>query len=242
MNKKEDRIYITDNPLAQLSLKHDVMEAFEKCAELETLVKDFGLPITREIVTDCLTLKKDVESVPIEGTAKYVGEKSEAERFAREFGAKEVWRNSEHLQAAFDTMLHEIENYGGRIADIKQRKETLRNEFGKLLEDIYGVFHINRLTINTDALLRYFDIEDESIVLVSDLDERLKADTATYATKEEAIAACNLHRDIANQLNTLADLMNNVSRNEFAAELDKIFYQEEDGTIQATPIDYDLFT
>lgn len=242
MKKKEEKIFITDNPLAQSSLKHDVMAAFEECAKLETLVKDFGMPLTREIVTDCLTLRKDVESVPAEGTAKFVGEKSEAERFSHEFTPVEVWRNNEHLQAAFDAILRDVEAHGGRTADIKQRKEALQKDFDKLLCDIYGVFHVNCLTIKTDALLRYFDIENDCIVLASDFDERIKADTATYATKEDAKDACVLHREIAKQLNTLADLMKNVPRYEFAAELDKLFYQSEEGTIQATPIDYDLFT
>lgn len=218
------------------------MAAFEECAKLETLVKDFGLPLTCEIVTDCLTLRKDVESVPAEGTAKFVGEKSEAERFSHEFTPVEVWRNNEHLQTAFDAMLRDVEAQGGRTADIKQRKEALQKDFDKLLCDIYGVFHVNRLTIKTDALLKYFDIENDGIVLVSDFEDRLKADTATYATKEDAKNACVLHRKIAKQLNTLADLMKNVPRYEFAAELDKLFYQSEEGTIQATPIDYDLFT
>ncbi len=242
MKKKEEKIFITDNPLAQSSLKHDVMAAFEECAKLETLVKDFGLPLTREIVTDCLTLRKAVESLPAEGTAKFFGEKSEAERFHREFIPVEVWRNIEHLQAAFDAMVQEIVVQGGRAAYIKQRKEALKSDFDKLLEEIYGVFHIGRLTVRTDALLRYFDIENDSIVLVPDFDERVKADTATYATKEDAKDACVLHREIAKQLNTLADLMKNVPRYEFAEELDKLFYQSEEGTIQATPIDYDLFT
>lgn len=242
MSKKEEKIFITDNPLAQSSLKSEVMGAFEKCAKLETLVKDFGLPLTREIVTDCLTLCREIENVPIEGMRKWVGEKSEAERFAREFMPVEVWRNSEHLQAAFNVMLQEAEAQGGRASDIKQRKDTLKSEYDKLLEDIYSVFHINLLTIKTDSLLHYFDIVNDSIVLVPDFDERLKADTATYAKKAEGIAACNLHREIAKQLNTLADLMNKVARYEFAAGLDRLFYQSEDGTIQATPIDYDLFS
>ncbi|SFC15642.1 hypothetical protein SAMN04488494_1015 [Xylanibacter ruminicola] len=242
MRKKEEKIFITDNPLAQSSLKNDVLKAFERCNKLETLVKDFGLPLTREIVSDCLTLRKETKQIPAEGTAKFVGEKSEAERFQKEFVPVEVWANSEHIQAAFDAMLQEVNAQGGRTADIVQRKESLKSGFNKLLEDIYGVFHVNLLTIKTDALLRYFDIESEKIILVSDFDERLKADTATYATTEGAKSACVLHREIAKQLNTLADLMKNVPRNEFAEELDKLFYQSEDGTIQATPIDYDLFT
>ena len=242
MTKKEEKIFVTDNPLVQSSLKHDVMAAFEKCTKLETLVKDFGMPLTREIVTDCLTLRKEVESVPAEGAAKFIGEKSEAERFAREFTPVEVWRNNEHLRAAFDVILQGIEAQGGRNADIKQRKEALKRDFDKLLGDIYGVFHVNLHTIRTDTLLRYFDVENESVVLVPDLDERLKADTATYATTAEGKSACNLHREIARHLNALADLMKNVSRCEFVIELDKLFYLSEDKTIQATPIDYDLFT
>lgn len=240
MSKKEEKIFVTDNPLAQSSLKHDVMAAFEKCAKLETLVKDFGLLLTRDIVRDCLTLRKEVKQIPAESATKFVGEKALAERFAREFVAVESWANCEHLQSAFNEIL--IEAQGERAADIKQRKEALQKDFDKLLGDIYDVFHIGKLTIKTDALLRYFDIENESIVLVSDLDERLKADTATYATKREAKEACNLHRDIAKQLNALADLMKNVPRYEFVSELDKLFYQSDEGTIQATPIDYDLFT
>lgn len=242
MNKKEEKIFITDNPLAQSMLKREVLDAFEECDKLETLVKDFGLPLTREIVTDCLTLRREIENVPTVKTSRWVGEKSEAERFAKEFVPVEVWRNSEHLQAAFEVMLQEAEAQGGRAADIKQRKETLISDYDKLLEEIYGVFHINRLIIKTDKLLKYFDIENGHIVLVQDFDERLKADTATYATKEEAKAACNLHRDIAKQLNALADLMKKAARYEFVVELHKLFYQLEDGTIQATPIDYDLFT
>lgn len=241
MSKKE-KVFITDNPLAKSSLKRDVLDAFEECPKLETLVKDFGLPLTREIVTDCLTLRKEIENVPADNTSRWVGEKSEAEHFAKEFVPVEVWRNSEHLQAAFDVILQAAEKQGGRAADIKQRKDVLQSDYNKLLEDIYGVFHVNRLTIKTDKLLRYFDVENDSIVLVPDFEDRLKADTATYAKTENGINACNLHRDIAKQLSALADLMKNVPRYEFAAELNKLFFQSEDGAIQATPIDYDLFT
>lgn len=242
MRKKEERIFITDNPLAEQSLKHDVMAAFERCGELGTLVKDFGLPLTRDIVTDCLTLRKETERIPVEGTTKWVGDDSDAKRFAREFQPVEVWANCEHLKAAFEVLLQEVETQTGRAADIKQRKETLQSDFDKLLGDIYGVFHINRRIIKTDCLIRYFDIVNDSIVLVADFDKRLKEDTATYATTSEAKEACNLHRDIAEKLNALAVLMKNVPRYEFGDELDKLFYQSEDGTIQATPIDYDLFT
>lgn len=239
--KKVEKIFITDNPYAQNSLKNDVMRALERCAKLEALLKDFGLPVTREIVTDCLTLRKDTESIPYEETTKWVGEKSV--RFAREMVSVEVWRNSEHLQTAFDTMLAETDTQDARTSDIKRRKDTLKVEFDKLLEDIYGVFHINLLTISTDALLKYFDIKNDSIVLVSDFEERLKAETATYATKEESKYAFNLHREIAGKLNELADLLKEVDRTELANELDRLFCLSDDGrTIQASPIDYDLYT
>lgn len=240
MSKKDNRIFVTDNPLAQSSIKRDVLGAFDKCGKLETLIKDFGLPLTRDIVTDCLTLSKETERVPAERTTKWVGEKADAERFSNEFKPVEVWRNNEHLKAAFEKMLLEVQ--GERVADINQRKETLKSGFDNLLEDIYGVFHIGNLVVDTNHLLRYFDIKNDSIVLAGDFDERLKADTATYATKEEAKDACKLHREIALQLNKLGDLMKNVPRSEFAAELDKLFFLSEDDAIQATPIDYDLFT
>ena len=242
MFKKEEKIFVTDNPLTQSSLKSEVLKAFERCAKLETLVKDFGLPLTRDIVKDCLTLRKETRNVQVEGTAKWVGESSEAKHFPREFKPVEIWRNNEHLQIAFNTMLKEAEAQGGRVADIKQRKDELQSEFDILLDDIYNVFHINRQTIETGSLLKYFDIENNSIVLIADFDERLKEDTATYATTTEAKDACILHREIAEKLDALAALMKNVPRYEFASELNKLFYLTEDGKIQATPIDYDLFT
>ena len=112
-----------------------------------------------------------------------------------------------------------------------------------LREDVMKTFNECKENITKEKrLLKYFDIECGSIALVPNLDEKNKEDTATYATKEDAKSACLLHREIAKQLNELANLMKNVPRYEFAAELNKLFFQSEDGAIQATPIDYDLFT
>ena len=112
-------------------------------------------------------------------------------------------------------------------------------DYDKLLGKIYGLFHIQKHTIETSDFLRYFEIADGHIILPEDFDERLKADCATYAETKQGKAACKRHRDIAESLNELAGMMRNVS---FAHSLHNLFIIDEKGHISAAPIDYDLFT
>jgi hypothetical protein len=78
--------------------------------------------------------------------------------------------------------------------------------------------------------------------LPKNIDELIKADTATYATTEKGKAAYQLHKQIAENLNALADMMKNASRNNFTSNLETLFFEGEDGNVHPTPIDYDLFT
>ena len=237
---KEEKIFVTDNPLMESELKHNVMATFDQCGKLEALLYDFGFPITREIVTDCLTLHKEVVSIPIEGRVKWVGENDV--RFAKEYAPTEEWRNDEHLQAERKRIENDIVANDERPADREAKINALMTDYDKLLGKIYGLFHIQKHTIETSDFLRYFEIADGHIILPKDFDERLKADCATYAETKQGKAACHLHREAAGTLNRLAGMLKSVARYEFVTGLDRLFYQSEDGTILAAPIDYDLFT
>lgn len=237
---KEEKIFITDNPLLEIETKRRVMMAFEPSKQVARIVTDFGFTLTREIVADCLTLKKVIKQCPVEGATRWVGEN--ADKYAKEFEAVETYEGDEHLKAELSKMLQPIIESNVRTAEKQARAEALRTEYKSMVERIYVLFHTGLRTIETVDFLHYFDVEDGEVVLPKNIDELIKADTATYATTEKGKAAYQLHKQIAEDLNTLADMMKNASRNNFSSNLEALFFEGEDGNAHPMPIDYDLFT
>lgn len=236
---KKEKVFIAENPTEEAQQKHNVLTAFEVCEKAAKIVKNFGIPVSRDTVKDCLTLKKTIRQVAADDTEEWIGEGKS--RFAK-YAAVEAFDNDTHLRAELEKMLADIEASDTRAAERTAKANALRAEYDEMLARIYGLFHVGRRDISTGELLQYIEVKDGVISLPKDLEERIKADTSTYATTERGMKAYYLHKEICDKLNALADLMKNVPRYEFAAELDKLFYQSEEGTIQATPIDYDLFT
>ncbi len=238
--KTKERYFITDNPLLEIDTKRRVMSAFEPCKQAAKIVTDFGFTLTREIVADCLTLRKVTKSHPAQCTAKWVGESTD--RYPKEFEAVEAFEGDEHLKAELSKMLDGIEASDERPAAKKAKIEALKEEYEIMVSQIYGLFHLGRKTIETECLYRYFFVEAGEVMLPKDIDERIKADTATYAETEKGIKAYKLHRQIAENLNTLADMMKNASRSNFTSNVDALFFEGEDGSVQPSPIDYDIYT
>ena len=238
--KKEEKVFLFNNPIVEFELRKRVMAAFEPCKQAVRMVADFGIVISRDVVTDCLKLRKDVIHVPVTGSAKWVGEDDNA--FPREYTPKEVFGNAEHLQAELEKMVSNIEASDERPASKTAKIKALRAEFDNMLFAIYNLFHAGRRTIETNDFLSYFEVVDGEVVLPSDIGEKMKADTATYATTAKAKQAYRLHKEIAEKLNMLADIMKNVDRVSFVTSLQNLFRLGGDGNIQPEDIDYDLFT
>ena len=239
---KQERIYITDNPTEEFEVRRDVLRAFEPCKQAVEIVKGFGFAVSFDIVKDCLSLRKVVKQVEVEGTAKWVGERNE--HFAKEYAATEVYEGDEHLRTALKAMLHDIESGSERAAAKKAKSDTLVKEYEGMLDSIYALFHVGsgRFAISTKELLRYVIVEDGSVSLPANINERIKADTATYAEAPNGIAAYKLHKEISEKLTALADLMKNASRDNFTSNLHNLFILNESGVISPAPIDYDLYT
>lgn len=238
--KQEERIFICNNDLLEADVKRKVMNAFAQCGKLEMLLKDFGMPITREIVENCLTLRKFKEQVPVEGSTKWVGEKEV--RFASEFAAIDAWRNDEYLRVALKEIAEKIARSDLRQTERNTKLDALENEYNELLNGIYGLFHIRLRTIETSDLLKYIDVVDGHIVLPDDIDEQIRKECATYAEKRRSKEAYRLHREIAEKMTRLSDLMKNISRNDFEDAIKNLFTQDDNGNFVAAPIDYDLYT
>lgn len=238
--KTKERFFITYNPLLEIDTKRRVTSAFEPCKQAAKIVTDFGFTLTREIVADCLTLRKAIKSQPAQDTAKWVGESTD--KYVKEFEVVEAFEGDEHLKAEFSKMLDVIEAGDERPAAKKAKIEALKEEYKTMISQVYGLFHLGRKTIETESLLHYFIVEAGEVMLPKDIDERIKADTATYAETEKGVKAYKLHRQIAEKLNTLADLMKNASRSNFTSNIGELFFEGEDGSVQPSPVDYDIYT
>lgn len=238
--KTKEKIFITDNPLLEIDTKRRVMLAFEQCKQAAKLVTDFGFTLTREIVADCLTLRKVIKSRSAQGTAKWVGESTD--KYQKELEAVEVFEGDEHMKTEFSKMMDKVGASDERPAAKEAKNNALKKEYESMLSRIWGLFHTGRQPIDTEPLLRYYDVEAGEVILPKDIGERIKADTATYAETEKGIKAYKLHRQIAENLNTLAGMMKNASRSNFTSNVDALFFEGEDGSVQPSPIDYDIYT
>ena len=138
-------------------------------------------------------------------------------------------------------MLKAIEDGQERPNEKQAKAEQLKAEYAEFLESVYGLFHVQLLTIDTKPLLKYFDIKDGHIVLPEDLGEQMKADAAIYTETEGGVEAYKLHQKLADGLNIMFDLMKNGDRIALAAEYSKLFTVDNNGKIYAAPVDYDLF-
>ncbi len=235
----EEKIFITNNPIEETELKRRVLSAFEPCKKVAQMLKDFGFTLTQENVSDCLSLRKVVKQGTAQGTAKWVGEASD--RFSKEFEALEVFEGAEHLKAELNRILKDVKAGGGRETERMAKAESIKSEYKKLLSDIYGLFHVGRRTIETADLLHYLVVDSDGVSLPKDIDEQIKADTATYATTALGKKAYKLHNEIAERLNAFADIMKNANRVNFASNIDSLFSYDSKGEIHTSPLDYDLF-
>lgn len=238
--KVKERIFITDNPFVETQVHLKVTLAFGQCKEAAKIVKDFGFTLTHDIIIDCLSLRKVTKPLMVDGIAKWVGE--ETGRYPKLYPAVDVFECDEHLKKELEKMLQDISNGNGSANKKAKEAEALKSEYKAMLERVYGLFHKGHRTIETSDLLRYIKVEDGDISLPDDINERIKADTATYAETEKGIAAYRLHHEISKSLNTLADLMCNASRDNFTTNLQSLFMEDDNGNVCPMPIDYDLFT
>lgn len=237
---KKEKIFITRNPIEEAQLKHSVLSAFEACEKAAKIVKNFGIPVSRGTVKDCLTLKKTIRQVAADDTEEWIGEGES--RFAKEYAAVEAFDNDTHLRAELEKMLADIEASDTRAAERTAKANALRAEYDEMLARIYGLFHVGRRDISTGELLQYIEVKDGVISRPKDLEERIKADTSTYVTTEQGAKAYYLHKEICDKLNALADVMKNARRDNFTDNIQSLFVAGEDGNVYPTPIDYDLFT
>lgn len=235
----KEKIFVSENKEKFYRLHEAVRDAFEQCEELEQLITGFGLPMTHEIVSDCLSLAKTTENRPKENCGTWVGMNDGQTQ--KEYEPVEVYTDKDHLDAEFSAMLKAIEDGQKRPNEKQAKAESLKAEYTEFLDSVYGLFHIKLLTIDTKPLLKYFDIKDGHVVLPEDLGEQMKADAAIYTETDGGVEAYKLHHKLADGLNILFDLMKNGDRLALSGEIQKLFAVDADGRVSAATFDYDLF-
>lgn len=234
-----EKIFITENE-NEFNRKHEaVREAIEQCEGLERLIVGFGLSVTREIVSDCLTLSKGVENRPKEKRVILLG--INAEQTHTEYEPVEVFTNTEHIDAAFADMLKAVENGPERPNEKQAKADRLKAEYEDFLQAVYDLFHIQLYVIDTEPLLKYFVIKDGHVSLPEDFGEQLRRDTAIYTESEEGVAAYKLHQKLVEGVNLLFGMMKNRDHLSVAVGIQNLFAIDGEGKVTAAPIDYDLF-
>ena len=238
--KKKERIFIADVPVNATFLLSEVTAAFRRCQLAANRVEEFGLPVTTDTINDCLTLRKVTERREVEGVTKYVGDLST--KFQKEFEAVEVITGDVHLRQELEKLISDVIQGGTGIVPKQKAIEAMKHEYEDMLEKIYNIFHVARKTYNTDSLLRYLIVENGQVSLPDDIDERIRLDTAIYAETEKGKAAYRLHKEIAESLNALADILVKQDRQYLINNISELFFTDENGNVQPSPLDYDLYT
>lgn len=236
----EKKILVYENTEAVKQLQNKVEKAYGKCGELESLVKDFGIALTKEVVIDCLTLTKVIRKRPAEGQPRYIG--VEAGQAPITYEALESFDNTEHLDGEFSVLIDTIKSENNvRADDKKERIEKLKGDYDVLLHKVYGLFHVGKHVIDTAELVKYIDIRDGHIVLQSEYDAQVKAETTIYAETMNGVKAYHRHMELVKGINEFVGMFKNVSRERLAANLDNLFLSDGNGNVVAAPVDYDLY-
>ena len=184
-------------------------------------------------------LGKKTERRPAKNPTKFIG--VEPGQVPDVFEAVEVFTNTEHLDKALAVMLDEIDKSEQRQNEKQKRAEDLRSEYNVFLGNVYGLFHVRRFVVDTSELVKFFDIENEHIVIPESSHKQMREQASVYTETSQGIDAYKLHKVIVENINELLGLLKNADRVRISEDLGSLFRADGEGNVTTAPVDYDFY-
>lgn len=226
-------IFVGENNLAKTECMRNLRFQFNKSQQFVPLIKDANLPITHDIVMDCLTITKaEHATYPTDENGK-----------VSKYGTMSyVYKNCPHIDAEFAKMAQAATEGKPKIIADKERAE-IASVAETFKESVFNVFaNLGKDSReSTKEMQRYVLVDGGEIKLPEDIEERVAHDTGVWCETEAQAQALEAHRQAANAVRDFLALFPRQYWPHSTAELGNLFKFGEDGAIQPQMIDYSLF-
>lgn len=226
-------IFVGENSAEKTKCLYNLRFQFKKAQNFIPLIKEANLPITQEIVLDCLTITKEqVCTYPTDekGNISELGQPSI------------VYKHCPSIDAEFAKLM-ELATEGKPKVIANVFKSEIESTATAFKESVFKVFaNLGSYSKDdTSKLQEYVFVDGGEIKLPEDIEERVKQETGVFCKTEEQAQALEAHRQAAEAINAFLAHFPKRCHPQMTAEVGNLFKFGEDGSIQPQIIDYSLY-
>lgn len=226
-------IFVGENRAEKNKYMGDLRFQLKNAQSFIPLIKEANLPITQEIVLDCLTITKEqVCTYPTDekGNISELGQPSI------------VYKHCPSIDAEFAKQMElATEGKPKVIANgFKSEIESTATAFKENVFKVFANFDSNSKE-STYELQKYVFVDGDEIKLPEDIEERVKQDTGVFCKTEEQAQAFEAHKQAADAINAFLAHFPEQYRPQMPAEVGNLFAFDEKGNVCAQIIDYSLY-
>lgn len=232
-------IFVGENSAAKTQFMRDLRFELYKAQEFIPLIKEANLPITQEIVLDCLTITK--EQVCIYPTDEK-GRNLSYNDFSELGQPSIIYKHCPSIDAEFAKQM-ELATEGKPKVIANGFKSEIESTATAFKENVFKVFANvgSNSKESTYELEKYVFVDGDEIKLPEDIEERVKQDTGVFCKTEEQAQAFEAHKQAADAINAFLAHFPEQYRPYTTVGVGNLFKFGEDGSIQPQIIDYSLY-
>lgn len=226
-------IFVGENRAEKNKYMGDLRFQLKKAQSFIPLIKEANLPITQEIVLDCLTITKEqVCTYPTD----------EKDNISELGQSSIVYKHCSSIDAEFAKQMElATEGKPKVIANgFKSEIESTATAFKENVFKVFANFGSNSKE-STYELQKYVFVDGDEIKLPEDIEERVKQDTGVFCKTEEQAQAFEAHKQAADAINAFLAHFPEQYRPQMPAEVGNLFAFDEKGNVCAQIIDYSLY-
>lgn len=226
-------IFVGENSVAKIERMRDLRSQLYNARSFIPLIKEANLPITQEIVLDCLTITKEqvcIYPTDENGKISELGQPST------------IYKHCPSIDAEFAKQMElATEGKPKVIANgFKSEIESTATAFKENVFKVFANFDSNSKE-DTTELQKYVFVDGDEIKLPEDIEERVKQDTGVFCKTEEQAQAFEAHKQAAEAINAFFAHFPEQYRPQTTAEVGNLFAFDEMGNVCAQIIDYSLY-
>lgn len=226
-------IFVGENRAEKNRYMQELRFQFKKAQQFIPLIKEANLPITQEIVLDCLTItKEEVCTYPTDENGK-----------VSELGQTSIiYKHCPSIDAEFAKLM--------KLAT-EDKPKVIANGFKSEIESTAAAFKESVFKVfanlggnskeSTNELQKYVFVDGGEIKLPEDVEERVKQDTGVFCKTEAQAKALEAHRQAAEAINAFLAHFPEQYHPQTPAEVGNLFAFDEMGNVCAQTIDYSLY-
>lgn len=226
-------IFVGENSVAKIERMRNLRSQLNQARSFIPLIKEADLPITQEIVLDCLTITKEqVWIYPTDENGKISGLGQPST----------IYKHCPSIDAEFAKQMElATEGKPKVIANgFKPEIESTATAFKENVFKVFADFGLNSKE-DTTELQKYVFVDGDEIKLPEDIEERVKQDTGVFCKTEEQAQAFEAHKQAADAINAFLAHFPKQYHPKTVAGVGNLFAFDEMGNVCAQLIDYSLY-